>query len=358
VYKEIYATRIFDVVSMFKNIMKITLTLIIIITTLSVWGQDANPFLGTWIKKGSKPSNVIDDPYLDTKFAKYQFRENGVVYYTNCYLERGAPGKYSLTNDNKLSLNYALYNIISFTENELLLSRSQDDTIQLNKIAGLEADQKDSISSSNIVYKTNYRLHPTLKTDINLYTYFFSVNDYMDQLSTTYNLRDAEHVLSYNIGSVYVDVRVRVNFIVDRKGNTRDIKILESSHPKKNSKVIDKIAKTSGHWIPSKLDGAFVDSEITLEFNKLGLKTIEKHHKADNIFLKAKKKYEKGDYATTVELLTEALSLNPTNQNYLLARAKAYFSMNKNEFGCEDLKRITDLEMIEVRRLNLEKCGE
>lgn len=326
--------------------------------SLNLHGQSDNPLLGVWVKKGAIPDNIIEDPFTDIKYVRYDFRENGIVYYSNCFLERGVPSKYRITEDRRLSLNYVFHKIVKFTEGELLISDDQNNLIHLIKITGFDQAKDDSVSTSSIVYKSNFRLHPTLKANIDLYNYFFSVEEYMDQLSASYNVTDAISVMNYNSGNVSEDISVRITFIIDKKGLVKNIRILESTNPKKESRYISKIASTAGYWTPAKLNGAFVDTEITLEFKKMGLKTIEKLTKADILFNKGRINFDNGKYNKSLELVSEALAINPTNQRYLLGRAYVYFELKNNTLGCEDLRKITDYKLEEVNKLITERCSQ
>lgn len=330
--------------------------ILIVFITIQTSGQNANPFLGVWVKKGSVADNLIEDPFSDNKFLKYDFRENGVVYRSNSYLERGVPSKYRVTDDQKLSLNYIFHKIVRMTETELVISDDQNNVIHLIKVSDPLESFNFPESKSNTVYRSNFKFHPTITSNIDLYNYFFNVNEYMDVLTTTYNVTEAINTMNYNVGSVSEDILVKINFTVDKKGNAKDVKIIESTNPKKESKYISKIVTTSGHWTPAILNNEIVDTELTLTFKKLGTKTIEKLNKADIIFNKGLRHFDKGDFAKSIDLFTEALTTNPTNPRYLFFRAKAYLEQKDSKRACDDLNQITDDSSDEVRKLIEENC--
>lgn len=330
--------------------------ILIFFINIQTSGQNANPFLGVWVKKGSVPDNLIEDPFSDNKFLKYDFRENEVVYRSNSYLERGVPSKYRVTNEQKLSLNYIFHKIIMMTETELIISDDQNNVIHLIKVSDPLESFNFPESKSNAVYRSNFKFHPTITSNIDLYNYFFSVSEYMDVLTTTHNVTEAINTMNYNVGPSSEDIFVKINFTVDKKGNVKDVRVIESTNPKKESKYASKIATTSGHWTPAILNNEFVDTELTLTFKKLGIKTVEKYKKADVTFNKGVRHFDKGDYAESIDLFTEALTINPTNPRYLLFRAKAYLGQKDSKRACDDLNRINDEKSDDIMKLIKENC--
>jgi len=336
----------------------IYLTIYFSLSLLNLYGQSKSPLLGTWIKKGSVADNLVESPFSDNGYLKYEFRENGLLYYSNSYLERGSPSKYRITEDSKLSLNYLTYNLVSLRGNDLVLTDGQNNKLHLMKIVEQIDNETDSISNNDIVYKANFKFHPQLNSDVDLYNYFFSTKEYMDQLTSTFNVTSAVSTMNYYSGSTKEDILVKVNFIVNRFGEVNSVKIIEPTNAKKESIYKTKIERTSGFWTPAKLNGTFVDTELTLTFIKLGTKTINLHNKADILFNKGIRYYEKGKYDKSLEVIIESISIFPENERYYFGRAQVYFKLDNSEAACNDLKMITKYNLEEVKRQITENCKD
>jgi hypothetical protein len=319
----------------------------IFLLCFKIVAQDSTALRGIWVKEGTFRINTLDERPAEASFLKLDIRENGLVYISFSYFERGVPRKYSLRNNKFLTIDSARYEIVSSKEVTYLISPDGHPIIKVPPEQNAANQNNILFDSDKNLYKSNSVLHPTLNLDFNFYDLLFR-----------YQTKDLflETVVPSWAGREKSDIKLTVKFIIDRTGQLHNVSI-EGAVPEKKQNYINRILLTSGHWSPAKLNGLPVDSELTLHVERMGLETIEKLEMAELKFAKGVRLYDKGKFLDAATFITKALLLRPNEQRYLLVRAKAFFKLKNKQLACEDLQKITDYKLDLVEEMKKESCN-
>lgn len=147
--------------------------------------------------------------------------------------------------------------------------------------------------------------------------------------------------------------------IVTKEGQLTGVRMEESTQPKYNQKLLDAILSTKGNWLPAKLEGKPINTEIIFRFDldwtKVGPsqedELAQKRQMAEEYF-------QDGNYFMTlnqpklaIESLTEALKNDHLFVKAYYQRAAAYIAIKRMDKACLDYKQLLFLEQKQAQIL-------
>lgn len=330
--------------------------LFLIFVSLQIFAQDSlkiskpktykiKQLLGEWVKEEIRMkdgSKLYNNPLSEMNL-RYVFNDDNTA--TIYYDGRSGNVPYLLQND-KIEIN-SLPLIISYLDKNRLILEEEKDTLGIQirlvsaKIHNLGFTPQSYITQGNdtiYVAERNY-LEP-----------FF--ND---------PAQNAMQFISENFG--YPEYRADdfyARFIITKNGEVKGIKILNSTNPKFDIKLVKAIKKSEGKWIPAKWEEKTVNVEIKMRFDmgwsqKMAAKnpkeygglvdsTQIRNELSDNYLLEGDYYADTKNYKQALRAYNLSIQNNPLNVQTYYKRA-AIFALNKQTNKmCEDLRHLRDLE--------------
>jgi tetratricopeptide (TPR) repeat protein len=141
-----------------------------------------------------------------------------------------------------------------------------------------------------------------------------------------------------------------VRFVVTKDGNLEGQRIMASSNPKYDQRLIDAINKTKGKWLPATFLGEKVNTEIEFNFDLGYTKPVyassaEEDEKANAEEYNANGKYYFTDknYRSAVYYFTKAINADPYLIDAYYLRAASHVFLKKTSSACADYLQLKNL---------------
>lgn len=270
----------------------------------------------------------------DEKFIKYTFENNGQMYISPFYNEKGNEVKYTIQNDI-IDLVFNKFKIEKIDNKQLILVELNNKKINPNStrifftreqvyLDGLTLDEKDIIrKGQDSLYVENQKVYPKFKNKDNADVKSF-IQPFVEELSN-----GKEH-LSYS------------TFVINTDGKVSDIKIHHHINKSYDKNLKKAISKTNGMWISPIVNGKKVKVLKEISFHYIvfpDLKTmdgkIEFNEKASDItesyqslFKQATKEYLRGNLESALKTYSECIDLTSNNINISIQKNIIYKKLN------------------------------
>ena len=265
-----------------------------------------------------------NNPFIekrDKKFIKYTFENNGQMYISSAYNEKGNEIKYIIQNDI-IDLLFNKFKIEKIDNKQLILVALYNNKISPNStrifftkeqvyLDGLTLDEKDIIrKGQDSIYIENQKVYPKFKNKDNADVKSF-IQPFVEERSN-----GKEH-LSYS------------TFVINTDGKVSDIKIHHHINKSYDKNLKKAISKTSGMWISPIVNGKKVTvlKEISFHYivfpdlknvnGKIEVKekTRDISKSYESLFKQATKEYLKGNLESALKIYSDCIDLSTNNIN-------------------------------------------
>ncbi|CAM4244928.1 hypothetical protein ZONE111904_09480 [Zobellia nedashkovskayae] len=243
---------VYTIVSSKLKKMNIRIIYSIFLFTLStsLFSQNSGIILGSWIKTEMEAFDKKSDPFIekrDEKFIKYTFENNGQMYISSVYNEKGNEIKYTIKNDI-IDLLFNKFKIEKIDARELVLIELNNNKISPSStrmfftreqvyLDGLALNEKDIIKEGkDYLHIENQKVYPKFRNKD-----FADVKSFI-QPFVEERSNGKEH-LSYS------------TFVINTDGKVSDIKIHHHINKSYDKNLKKAISKTNGMWISPIVNG-------------------------------------------------------------------------------------------------------
>lgn len=303
----------------------------------SLFSQNSRIILGSWIKTKLEAFDKKNDPLIekrDKKFIKYTFENNGQMYISSVYNEKGNLIRYSIQNDI-VNLMFNKFKIEKIDNRQLILVELNNNRIRPNStrifftkeqfyLDGLILDEKDIVTKGqDSLYVENQKVYPKFKNKDNADVKSF-IQPFVEERSN-----GKEH-LSYS------------TFVINTDGKVSDIKIHHRINKSYDKNLKKAISKTSGMWISPIVNGKKVKvlKEISFHYivfpdlknvnGKIEVKekTSDITKSYESLFKQATKEYLRGNLESALKTYSRCIDLSTNNINISIQKNLIYKKQN------------------------------
>jgi tetratricopeptide (TPR) repeat protein len=153
-----------------------------------------------------------------------------------------------------------------------------------------------------------------------------------------------------------------VRFVVTSDGQLTGARMIVSSHPRYDQKMIQAINKTKGKWVPAMYNGQKVNCEVEYNFD-LGWSESASVPAEENKKYKSDQDKDYGDYyfdlknyKNAIYYYTESIKGNPYNIDAYYKRAASYVFRQDIKSACGDYEQLTILNQVKAKELFEKYC--
>ncbi|WP_106794701.1 hypothetical protein [Aquimarina sp. Aq78] len=318
------------------NIRIITSIFLFTLST-SLFSQNSRIILGSWIKTKMEAFDKKSDPFIekrDEKFIKYTFENNGQMYISSVYNEKGNEIKYTIQN-NIVDLLFNKFKIEKIDNKQLILIELNNNKISPSStriffnreqvyLDGLTLDEKDIIKEEqDYLYIENQKVYPKFRNKDNADVKSF-IQPFVEERSN-----GKEH-LSYS------------TFVINTDGKVSDIKIHHHINKSYDKNLKKAISKTNGMWISPIVNGKKVKVLKEISFHyivfpdlknvngkiEVNKKTSDITKSYESLFKQATKEYLRGNLESALKTYSKSIDLTSNNINISIQKNIIYKKLN------------------------------
>ena len=304
----------------------------------SLFSQNSRAILGSWIKTKMEAFDKNNEPFIEKrgeKFIKYTFENNGQMYISSVYNEKGNEIKYTIQNDivnllfnkfkiekidNRQLILVELNNNNEFSPNSTRIFFAREQVY----LDGLTLDEKDIIrKGQDSLYIENQKVYPKFKSKDNADLKSF-IQPFVEERSN-----GKEH-LSYS------------TFVINTDGKVSDIKIHHHINKSYDKNLKKAISKTSGMWISPIINGKKVKVLKEISFHyivfpdlknangkiEVNKKTSDITKSYESLFKEATKEYLRGNLESALKIYSMCIDLTSNNSNINIQKNIIYKKQN------------------------------
>lgn len=154
-----------------------------------------------------------------------------------------------------------------------------------------------------------------------------------------------------------------LRFVITKDGVLKGGRLMASSHPKYDQKLIQALMKTKGDWVPAKFNGENVNCEVEFNFD-LGWTTSSADNSEQNKRYEAEQNKEYADYyfdtksyKSAIYYYTQTLENNPYNIDAYYKRAACFVFRKDINSACADYESLTVLNQVKAKELFEKYCS-
>ncbi len=277
------------------------------------------------------------DPFIekrDEKFIKYTFENNGQMYISSVYNEKGNEIKYTIQN-NIVDLLFNKFKIEKIDNKQLILIELNNNKISPSStriffnreqvyLDGLTLDEKDIIKEEqDYLYIENQKVYPKFRNKDNADVKSF-IQPFVEERSN-----GKEH-LSYS------------TFVINTDGKVSDIKIHHHINKSYDKNLKKAISKTNGMWISPIVNGKKVKVLKEISFHyivfpdlknvngkiEVNKKTSDITKSYESLFKQATKEYLRGNLESALKTYSKSIDLTSNNINISIQKNIIYKKLN------------------------------
>lgn len=317
--------------------IRIITTIFLFTLSTSLFSQNNKVILGSWIKTKMEAYDKKYDSFIekrDKKFIKYTFENNGQMYISSVYNEKGNEIKYTIQNDI-VDLLFNKFKIEKIDSKQLILIELNNNKISSNSarifltreqvyLDELTLDEKDIIrEGQDYLYIENQKVYPKFKNKDNADVKSF-IQPFVEERSN-----GKEH-LSYS------------TFVINTDGKVSDIKIHHHINKSYDKNLKKAISKTNGMWISPIVNGkkvkvlkeisfhyiVFPDLKNTNGKIEVKEKTSDITKSYESLFKQATKEYLRGNLESALKAYSKSKGLTSNNINISIQKNLLYKKLN------------------------------
>lgn len=153
-----------------------------------------------------------------------------------------------------------------------------------------------------------------------------------------------------------------VRFVITKKGEISGARIIASSHPKYDQRMIQAVQKTKGSWVPAQYNGKIVNCEVEYNFD-LGWSESGTDSSEANKRYESEQNKDYGDYyldlknyKSAIIYYTKSIENNPYNIDAYYKRAAAHIFTKDIQRACGDYQQLTILKQAKATELYEKFC--
>ncbi|WP_442264549.1 hypothetical protein ACSIGC_09290 [Tenacibaculum sp. ZS6-P6] len=317
--------------------IRITTSLFLFILSTTLFSQNNRIILGSWIKTKIEAFDKGNNPFIekrDKNFIKYTFENNGQMYISSVYNEKGYKIKYTVKNDI-IDLLFNKFKIEKIDNRQLILIELNNNKISPSSarmffsreqvyLDELTLDEKNIIKQGkDSLYIENQKVYPKFRNKD-----YANVKSFI-QPFVEGRSNGKEH-LSYS------------TFVINTDGKVSDIKIHHHINKSYDKNLKKAILKTNGMWISPVVNGKkvkvlkevlfhyilFSNSKNTNGKIEINQKTNGITKSYESLFKKATKEYLIGNLESALKIYSECVDLTSNNINISIQKNIIYKKLN------------------------------
>lgn len=153
-----------------------------------------------------------------------------------------------------------------------------------------------------------------------------------------------------------------LRFVITKKGEIIGGRIVASSHPKYDQKLIQALQKTKGNWVPAQYNGKTVNCEVEYNFD-LGWSDSDTAASEANQRYESEQNKDYGDYyldlknyRSAIMYYTKSIENNPYNIDAYYKRAAAHIFRKDLKSACGDYRQLAILKQVKAQELYERFC--
>jgi tetratricopeptide (TPR) repeat protein len=338
------------------------------VVPLAAGAQDdvASKLPGTWVAKRIENRNaesMMSDEEVRTSDVVFIFTRSQLTFYIN---QRKTVVTYTISGNRLRTARGVTYTIEKLNEFELHLTETTQ---------GVPYDEQVRFICARTEYQNyadyirNQYVLPAARFDGDT---FYVMNERVYP-TFTYRLLDSSFYETYQNSYTFIEDafrqlarprrdRFRVSFIVTPRGRIENIALVESTDTTLNDELRLAIRGTEGRWLPARVEGQPVRSQVNYEFpfglpedQNLTLQEINQL-KAKDLFPTGLRSFNRKDYNEALRIFTQGLTLDPTNVSIRLNRAATYYQLGQTEEACSDWQLLDQAGEKTAARLIKKHC--
>ncbi|UBM57682.1 hypothetical protein LAG90_12750 [Marinilongibacter aquaticus] len=141
-----------------------------------------------------------------------------------------------------------------------------------------------------------------------------------------------------------------VRFVITKTGQMEGLRIVASSDPKYDNRLVSAVEKTKGSWLPATYLGENVNCEIEYNYDLTGKtdpnqeKEYEKQFLAEENMERAKSYYGRKNYKYAIYYLDKVIEEDAYKIDAYYLRAASYIRSDDTEKACKDYQQLIFLD--------------
>lgn len=154
-----------------------------------------------------------------------------------------------------------------------------------------------------------------------------------------------------------------VRFVITKQGKMEGLRMVASSDPKYDNRLIDAVEKTKGNWLPATYQGELVNCEVEFNFD-LGftkdsgdqVEAMNELQIAEDYLAYGQYYFGEKNYKSSVYYLDKAIEKNPYLIEAYYMRAAAHVFRKDVNSACKDYLQLKVLEQQKAKELFDKYC--